>query len=627
MVASCSDSDLQTEREKPQQETETTPDDIQKKPEDSQTDGGTVFVTFSNESSYAVNIFMNQVPQDDSSNSLLTIPSGKSRAVSLPLSQNHIGDAFYFEYLIPVGTVSFPYFSYENSQAYEIVPTDNRITIGELASCPTKSSYLLLENHAGMDISLINGNSILYHLSSKSPNIKDGESAVYLMGQNDEPIFYENTNLLKIQIGGNTTSLPHRSFALGSIYTFTVASDVCTLKSISPFDIDTERQIWAFDDSQFLADGTSRTVMRSQYGGQGFLIAGTVAPSLTASENPVYIGVKKVDFYGKQSEIFSAHFTHDATLSVTRSRVLDCLELSDGSVALLLENRWSEGGAEQYAHLLVRYHFETKSVLWSYLFPEAMLFRLDTRNFVISADDDAIFVAGGVVREDGMHLYAAKFSADGSLAAEYVSEDFSDYWGGGAESMLTSAYFDGTDFYVCGYENCDFQYSARIHHGIVYKFSADFSSREKIYDAENCIFSCIDGHGSEFYVCGEITESGNIQKGCFASSKMIAENKNPKSCLVQAKPYSWFSQLCFYDGMIVLCGTASEDQTGEKNPVPVVVAFDSAGTQIWENAGLSSYKNALSILPNKIGTYIIQMERTQGSAIHYASADLLGNMN
>jgi hypothetical protein len=76
--------------------------------------------------------------------------------------------------------------------------------------------------------------------------------------------------------------------------------------------------------------------------------------------------------------------------------------------------------------------------------------------------------------------------------------------------------------------------------------------------------------------------------------------------------------------MIVLCGTASEDQSGEKNPVSIVAAFGKEGKQLWENTGSSSYKNALSVIPNNIGTYIIQMEASQGSAIHYASADLQG---
>ena len=581
-------------------------------------------VSFKNNSSYSVNIFKNS-HRNSGGSMLLTVEPKATASLTMLPSANESGDAFYFEYNILLGDILFPYFSYENSKAY-LISTEkkNVITIDELSSCPTKSAYIVMENKSTSPLYLVYGSSILTPLEMNSYLVDSGESAVYLAGENDEPIYYENSSLLKLVLGTKTIFLPDISFALGNVYTFTVTNDSCTLKSVSPFDLDTQRQIWSFDDGHFLCDGKNRTVMRSQQKGQGFLIAGTVTASLTSSANPVYIGVKKIDFYGNQSDLLSAQFTHKSGITLTQSRLLDFVELSDGSIVLLLENHWLEDGEEKCTHLLVRYDFEKQTLYWSKIFNYSMLFRLDTRNFLIRTDDDEVILVGGLLDSSGMHEYAAKFSSDGSISSEYVSDSASDFWENGAESMFTSAYYDGKNLYVCGYENCDFQYDSRIHRGIVCKFSTDMNQCEKIYDKEKCIFTCIAGKTSDFYICGEITENGNIQKGCFASSLMIEQDEEPESCTIQTKPYSWFNQLCFYDEMIVLCGTASEDQSGGKNPVSIVAAFGKDGKQLWENTGAASYKNALSVIPNNIGTYIIQMEASQGSAIHYASADLQG---
>ena len=74
-----------------------------------------VAVTFINNSSYAVNVFVN-AHRDIGGEVLTNVEAGKSMIVNMYPSQTSSGDAFYFEYILPIGDVEFPYFSYERSK-------------------------------------------------------------------------------------------------------------------------------------------------------------------------------------------------------------------------------------------------------------------------------------------------------------------------------------------------------------------------------------------------------------------------------------------------------------------------------------------------------------------------------
>ena len=59
--------------------------------------------------------------------------------------------------------------------------------------------------------------------------------------------------------------------------------------------------------------------------------------------------------------------------------------------------------------------------------------------------------------------------------------------------------------------------------------------------------------------------------------------------------------------------------------MPFVVAFDFDCNILWENTAFTRYTNALSIIPNSIGTYMIQLGKDNQSTVHYVNANLLGN--
>ena len=77
--------------------------------------------------------------------------------------------------------------------------------------------------------------------------------------------------------------------------------------------------------------------------------------------------------------------------------------------------------------------------------------------------------------------------------------------------------------------------------------------------------------------------------------------------------------------MIVLCGKSCADYAGEENPLPFVVCFDNNGNKRWANHSFADYKDAKNIVPNAIGTYVLQLVNSENNKISYMSADLLGN--
>ena len=593
-----------------------------KENEENNDDIASVSVTFVNNSSYSVNVFKN-IHRQLGGSALLAVSAKESSNIDLPLSSEKNGDTFYFEYNIPIGTIEFPYFCYENSKVFIISSEKtNTIIIDEIKSCPTKSAYIVLENQSTSQIYLVNGNSILTPVQQDSYFVDIDSNAVYLAGQNNESIYYETSSFLKIQIGAKQISLPELTFSIGSIYTFTISNDLCSLKAITPFNIDTKKQMWSFSDNSTF-DNTFPIILRERKNiSDGCLIMGTLANDNTA------IGLKKIDKYNSKNSLLTAKITHDASSNIKQSKVLDFVEQSDGSIVLLLQNTFASSNGLEERTFIVCYDFSNKQIKWSHIFSDIskMMFRADSKNKLLCTTDGTIALAGSVITDDKMKRYFAVLDANGQLKS-WTSSDFTDI-SSGIETMFTSAWYDGTDYYVCGYDNCDFQYSSRTHKGIIYKFSSDLESVEKIYEQDNTLFLCIDGiKGSEekWYVCGEYLDSGKILKGCYLSSSLVKANSEPiKYATYSAnKPYCYFTQICCYKNKIILGGEASDDFAGN-NAIPLIVAFDcDSDKTMFENTSFSQYNKLGSIIPNEINTYIVQL--LSSSDVHYVSADLLGN--
>ena len=568
---------------------------------------GKTLVKLINNSQFKVKVFNDSLRAEE----ICTLEQGESYCVDEVESAS--GTVYYLTYFIDVG-IEVPWYD-TNSVCYALPKANETVSssIPTPQSMTTRNCYVVIENKSSETIIFKQGSSELLFLTPNITGVAEIKS-----------VYFGNFPSFDITRANNTSiGLPSQitQFEAGYIYTISV-ENTAILKSIAPFNLDTKKQMWNFSDNSTFDNTFPITLRERKNISDGCLIMGTLANDNTS------IGLKKLDKYNSKNTLSTAKLTHDTNVTVKQSKVLDFVEQSDGSIVLLLQNTFASSNGLEERTFIVCYDFSSKQIKWSHIFSDTskMMFRADSKNKLLCTTDGTIALAGSVITDDKMKRYFAVLDATGQLKS-WTSSDFTDI-SSGIETMFTSAWYDGTDYYVCGYENCDFQYSSRTHKGIIYKFSSDLESVEKIYEQDNTLFLCIDGiKGSEekWYVCGEYLDSGKILKGCYLSSSLVKANSEPiKYATYSAnKPYCYFTQICCYKNKIIVGGEASDDFAGN-NAIPLIVAFDcDSDKTMFENTSFSQYNKLGSIIPNEINTYIVQL--LSSSDVHYVSADLLGN--
>ncbi len=622
-------------------------------------------VVFKNNSKFAVNIYRNLNPY--SGEVFCTIPANKSVSDLIVISSDpSLGDVFYIEYLITIGNTVFPYWTKEASSGWKTGAIKKgettNIAIDELTKCESKSAYLLIENNSTSNIRVNNANTPLKPYAAKEALINNkGGCGVYevsplkLGESSDINLGYLDRVKIKVDVT-NEIALPvsNSDVVAGNIYTISVNTDdkgvsSASLKAVTPFNIDTQNKIWSLDNSIFSAEYP--VAMRPSYDGKATLVIGT------ASKDSTKIGIGCIDEYGKYStgtDNFVA-FTDRTDHSVTQ--VVDFVEQQDGSVVILCNQIFGTGNNLSENYVIVCYDFATKTPKWYKVIPSSvqvsaendscymLVFRNDSKNKLIQIGENKFICVGAydhyafdydrlhymIMYIDGTNTNSEKVVAPEAIKT-IISKDYSDLTND-IERNLTSAYFDGTDLFICGYDNWKHTDYGTTHVGKIWKVSPsdieagnyDFDNN-LVYSCDNCLFFSIDGTGSNYVVCGEYKDTGKVLKGCYVTSGMIKADAacTPVLYTVQNKQSCWFNQLCQYENKIVLCGKAAASMDGKDSPLPFVVAYDSKGNKLWENLSFTNYTSALNIIPNTIGTYMLQLEGKNG-IIHYVNADLLGN--
>ena len=587
-------------------------------------------VILKNNSNFLVNVFTDSLRE----NQLCSIKAGEDFTVeTFALKQELV---FYITYIVDVG-LEIPWFS--NDSFIVAVPKSDSMVeaiIKSPASMPVKNCFVIIENTSSKNIIFKQGSGELCPSNlSESTIIVPQSKGLYEINS----IYFENFSSFMIQtVEGEKISFPQemQSFDEGNIYSICIAEDYvgsidAVLKSINSFNPEIERQIWSFADSTFNQEYCLLRPAAKKSDGvpNGSLIMGTL------KKDDTQIGLKKVDSFNSKNILYTAKFSHSNSVKVQRSRVLDFAEDKDGSIIMLLENEFTEAvenSTLKKIQFLVSYDFENKILKWNYSFPFQMIFRADCKNKLITTDDGKIAVAGAVIKNNEMHRYFSIFDGgkEGVTGKEYISDESTDI-SKGIETAFTSIYSDGTDFYVCGYDNCDFNYSERIHKGIIWTFNSDLTEDKQVCECDNALLFCIDGlhdGSSEWYACGEYCDGGKILKGFFISSEIVKSGSDfiKFSVWTDDRPYFYLNQMCCYKNKIILAGKASSNFEGSKDSHPVILGIDRTSNKIlWENLNYKNYSDLGGIIPNGIGSYIVQLYQSKNDALHYVSADLLGN--
>lgn len=651
-------------------------DNSGQEPDNPPVDENTALVTFENKSKFDVNIYLGSNPYIGAVS--CTVPASStnySKAFIISKDQS-IGDVFYIEYLIKIGNALFPYWTHEASSGWKSQAIkkgeNNKIIIDELTKCESKSAYLLIENNTNSEVRVNNGTTPLKpYASSEALISKQGGCGIYEVSPlklnecSDINLGYLQGVKIKIDIT-NEFPLPlaNSDVTAGNIYTISVNKDEhgvasASLKSVTPFNIDTQKKIWSLDNSIFTTEFP--TAMRLSYDKKSTLIMGTAKTDIKK------IGIACIDEYGKYSTGTDNFISFTNANNLLYTSIVDFVEQDDGSIVMLCRQVFEADDIPD-TYVIACYDFN-KDLKWQKSIPSSAKlnngkyykfhFRSDTRNKLVQIEKDKFAFVGiyNLYSKDDNDYYSSSdiyyliTYIDGTdVENKIVKSDAVKYSRSsdcidaldGLERHLTSAYFDGSDLYICGYDNWTPADYSTTHVGKVWKAplteitsgTFDFSSASNVvYSCENCLFFGIDGNNSNgkasYVVCGEYKDSGKLLKGCFVTSDMIKGNSSCEPVLytVKEKNHCWFNQLCQYGNKILLCGKSGDSFDGNTNPLPFVVAFDYNGNKLWENLTYTSYTDALNILPNSIGTYLLQLGSSKGddNKIHYVNADLLGN--
>jgi hypothetical protein len=613
-------------------------------------------ILFTNNSSYPVSVYFNINPYT-STTPFVEISAKDSATMSTTINSND-ASTFYFVYNLNFGeqNVYFPYFpedSAQNHKSLSLTVGDNNVVIDEITACKTKSAFLFLENNSTSDIYLSQGLRTIKPYKSEDKFVNKNATAVYEVDNGNEGAFLASTaSSVKIIAEGEEYSLPSIPYESGKIYTVTVINSTGTngakgisasLKAISPFNVDTARKMWGFSESSFLYNWDDRItpVIKPAYDKEkGSIMMGTLKNQRNT------IGLLPVDQYGKYPEtmdVLEAWTQNIPKDKVDTLIVSDFVEQSDGSFVMLL-SCWDE---DYYTNnMLIAFDFSKNLPLWDYDLPEDILFRHDSANKLIRLEDNKVVIAGGIIVEPenpedygeddpypmspylGIFDYTKK--SDDGLTYVRNEEGCKTYTMDTPfdnESLFCSVFYDGTNIFASGFTDFDAKYDSVEHDGIIYKFNTDLSEPTEIYKKHNCLFFTLSGNGNKWYVCGEYwLKASDRLLGCYVSSSMIAGDANVNPVYYFGTNIcTWFNQLCTYDNMIVMCGQTSTDKEGQVNPLPFVVAYDAQGNMLWENLSYKKWATALNVIPNTIGTYILQLTDKNNRQIHFVSADFLGN--
>lgn len=592
-------------------------------------DGKETLVALKNKSQFKVEVYSN--PERDSSSLVCSIECGSEKKVED--KENLAGSVYYLSYIVDVG-VEIPW---SDTDSYIVATPKTGETVEASISDPksmaTSDCFVVVENDSSQQVVFKQGASELFPENDKSTTVlsANGGSGVYKISS----AFFGNFPTFKLlTIHGDEIEFPaaFSAFEKGKIFTIVVSdsssSVVSSLKSISPFDIDTQKQIWS--SKVFPKKNNVECVRRAYDLGDGSFFAG--------SGDFTTFYIQSFDVYGSEKVAGEFSVLEEDVITVS---VVDALQCSDKEYLVLLRGCCDSDDSDYYPlksyFYLGKFNIETqeKKIVNLTKFVQGLNFE----NFyfygnlikgaVCELDSSKFSVCGSVFDSAGRMRYfsaVVDFSSNEPQVSSYwVSDDYTEYE---VLRTLTSSYFDGSNLYTCGFDSFDEKYgegSDVVHKGVVYKFNSDLSNAEEIYSSEKSLFFGIAGKGGSFYVCGEAmgASGDNDLYGCFLSSDMVGENSDPLKYF-STKKNLWFTQINFTNYGLVLCGVNSEDSQGKiTGDVDGVLACVSpSGKKLWENE-YSSYYKIVSMAENNIGTQILHL-KTKSDANKIISTDLLG---
>ena len=541
---------------------------------------------------------------------------------------------FYITYIVDVG-INIPW--NDNSSYVIVVPEKGKTVQSEIkdpVSMSTKTCFIVIENESSAQLIMKRGSGELHPENESDVDktiLLPKESGVYSVSISS----FGNFSQYKLQTSNDIQiSFPENfmAFESGKIFTIVVTDEngklSSAIKSISPFDIDTRRQIWS---SEPVASQYSVDCVRSAYDVKdGSFYTGSVLDKT----NVVFI--ETFDVYGNVK--WHKEFTILNSGQEQGCYVIDAAQTSDGNYLLLInqyfDSEYSDTNAFYYI-LSVDSSGNEKETLdlskfaQSHSFENVWFYGNICKGALCPIDNDKCGIFGSVWNESGeMYQLAAvaDFSSSTPAVENYWTSSESSDFLNGVYRTFTSGWYDSTSssFYAAGYNNFSADYQNPQHSGVIYKISSDCSTASEEKSFGRTLFFGITGKNGKYYVCGETmgsTSDGNLYGG-FISKDMV-DSSTEIIRYRSTKENTYFTQINFTNNGIALCGSnsssmdfASDDTEG------ILTCFSTIGTKLWEN-NYSDYHTISSMAENNIGTQILHVVKNDGTS-KILSTDLLG---
>ncbi|MCR5400489.1 MAG: hypothetical protein K6E78_02715 [Treponema sp.] len=635
-------------------------------------------VIIKNNSQYDVNIYVEKSPYYNVEPDF-NVKANSSFKCKLPVSEDTVGTVFYIEYLIDIGNAKFTYRTLETQGYQYLLIKENsqaELTIAPLEKCESNAAYFYIENQTASSIYLINGIHYVNASGTKEYNVPAKGAAVYEINGTTTAISFGNYSQLKIVSGNEEYKLPvsESDVQKGNVYSFVLATDSSSgtavtklsLKSITPFNIDTQKKIWSrYSKSSSDIDISAVRPMKNL--SEGYLAA------CSSKSYPYAVIMKKINAYGQTVDSRNVGIEEDGSGNKVLSiSCQDFMEAADGSCVMLCKltvrpkTYEDENGQIQNVTESDGDTFDLDEwFLWKYNFTTARLdfslnlssslqkngealvdFSNGSQNILIELSDGVYALAGLSVSFDSeenqiINELLLKYDSDSknlSIKKPYSATLIATDEAGenlvicGASSLFYSKKDDciyASDFYnwYTAYDapSGEPQYISRVR-----KYDTDLNLVETVCQQENALYLAINGDSvsGKYYVCGEVCESGKILKGLLISSANIKDGSVSKSYSYKTDnyPFAWFSNVCICGSNIVASGHAASKR--DSQDLPVVVSFSPDGDLQWENTAYTNYKSAPSCFATSIGTYLIHLKGVNSNGQEYSSivsADLLGN--
>jgi hypothetical protein len=599
-------------------------------PDNNEQDSGEkTLLRVQNSTPYTVNVYINDPPvYAQAPGTLRTVSSNNSAMWELQsTAANSNGDTLYFEYLIPVGSTTIPFYA-NNTDNIKIKKLEagkiNTQDVPPLGNATTNSSFILIRNDSNDTIWLQQGNYTRYPFGADSRGITPGSDAVF--------VFNDISALGDCTIGALTRrNFPVTSIVAGMVYTFIYdGSGNPTLFLVQPFDPDMSRNIWTIPskavDGNYFTMGLLRTKVNVN---DGYIIAGKVNYSLDTVYHPE---VGAIPYLGMITPTGGMTLEKRVTIRTNPAGInfREFIDNSGGNELVFAGQAYYET-ADGIPFLLstdvngeVNYYYE---------------------GFVDDIDPGYQYLYGQKLTPYGSSGYAVGCNLWDASIQKYrlciykVSKlswntvEHSLFWNSPVEHYVTfwnMVYDTGQNMFIVAAEdfttNNGYDLNSRLY------FVDAVTGTEKFPSISLPRYGV--GHfftkGNDFYIAATY-ESDSKQRGNIEKLNLSTGILDGSPHLIDSRFVNGAASIEGFvlenDGTIVIGGYCTRDSGDDYTKVlPWLVKYDLANrTKIWEEVyeDFEGYY-VYSIHHNAIGSYLMELHNSETRQSYLVSADLFG---